>query len=355
MKSRLMMVTIMVAAAVQLMSSTASAQVGGPPTNDGPGALPIKGDLIPKIPAEFNRPVPDYHIVKSGDTLFDISRSYFGTPYVWPILWSFNKHITNPHWIYPNDIVYLRAPLPGDAPIDDGRPSPLVAANRGLSVAVGGFITGRAVSSVGQLEYSPEGKEMLTFPDKIYFSLNSGESERVERGKVYAILRDRGLIKDGDRTIGTKFDIVGSVRVTEVSDDRLHTAVIVQAWEEIYRGDLLFPYERQLLRVAPSVAQETLTGQIIDTLDRTDLFGQHFYVFLNRGENQGVRTGNRFFAYFQNDGRSEFDKDEIGELPFERIAQILVIQTEDNYSTGLVVESTRELDIGMQVEMYEGF
>lgn len=337
--------------------STAAAQnsVGAPPEDAEGSARPVRQDLVPAIPPEFNRPVSDYHIVKPGDTLFDISNAYFGTPYVWPILWSFNAHISNPHWIYPNDIVYLRAPLPGDAPDGSGGVGPLVAANRGLSMGVGAFITGRAVSSLGKIEKSIEGKEMLTFPDKVYFSLNSGEQQRVERGKVYAILRDQGLIKQNEKDIGTRFKVVGAVRVTEVADKSLHTAVIVQAWEEIYRGDLLFPYERQLLRVAPTVANKTVVGKIIDTLDRTELFGQHFYVFINKGENDGVRVGNRFFTYFRNDGLSSFDDDSNSKLPFERIAQILVIQAEDNYSTGIVVESVRELDVNMRVEMYEGF
>jgi hypothetical protein len=338
----------------------ASAQsVGGPPSDIAPEPLPVRTDLTPRIPSEFNRPVRDYHVVKSGDTLFGISQGYFGSPYLWPILWSFNGHITNPHWIYPGDVVYLRAPLPGDAPFDENNPTPLQMADRGLSVAVGGFITGRAVSSVGKLEYSPEGKDMLTFPDRVYFSLNTGENQRVKRGKVYAILRSKGFVyEDGDedKPVGTKFHIVGAVRVVETGEGgTLHTAVVVQAWEEIYRGDLLFPYERQLLRVAPSVATKTVVGEIVDTISRADLFGQHFYVFLNRGENHDVRVGNRFFAYFRSDGRSSLDEDDVRKLPFERVAQILVIQTEDNYSTGLVVQSRRELDVGFRVEMYEGF
>lgn len=337
--------------------STALAQgeIGAPPGEDALDSGSRGTTLVPAIPPEFNRPVSDYHIVKPGDTLFDISNAYFGTPYVWPILWSFNAHISNPHWIYPNDIVYLRAPLPGDAPGGDNGPGPLVAANRGLSLGVGAFITGRAVSSVGKIEKSIEGKEMLTFPDRVYFSLNSGEQSRVKKGKVYAILRDQGLIQENEKDIGTRFKVVGAVRVVEVGDGRLHTALIVQAWEEIYRGDLIFPYERQLLRVAPTVSNKTVVGKIIDTLDRTELFGQHFYVFINKGENDGVRVGNRFFTYFRSDGLSNLDKDNVKNLPFERIAQILVIQAEDNYSTGLVVESIRELDVGMRVEMYEGF
>ena len=49
----------------------------------------------------------DVHIVSEGDTLWDISDHYFGDPWHWPELWSYNPEITNPHWIYPLDQIRL--------------------------------------------------------------------------------------------------------------------------------------------------------------------------------------------------------------------------------------------------------
>ena len=47
------------------------------------------------------------HIVKKGDTLWDISSNYLETPWKWPLVWANNKDITNPHLIYPNDRVVI--------------------------------------------------------------------------------------------------------------------------------------------------------------------------------------------------------------------------------------------------------
>ena len=47
------------------------------------------------------------HTVKKGDTLWDISNMYLKTPWSWPLVWSNNENITNPHLIYPGDKVII--------------------------------------------------------------------------------------------------------------------------------------------------------------------------------------------------------------------------------------------------------
>ncbi|MGH9336939.1 MAG: LysM peptidoglycan-binding domain-containing protein, partial [Vicinamibacteria bacterium] len=43
------------------------------------------------------------HIIVRGDTLWDISNTYFQNPFLWPQLWDANRYIENPHLIYPGD------------------------------------------------------------------------------------------------------------------------------------------------------------------------------------------------------------------------------------------------------------
>jgi hypothetical protein len=68
------------------------------------------------------------HVVRRGDTLWDICFLYFNDPWQWPKIWSYNPQITNPHWIYPGDLVRLLprgvfAQLPAE-PERDGAPPP---------------------------------------------------------------------------------------------------------------------------------------------------------------------------------------------------------------------------------------
>ncbi|HET9036384.1 MAG TPA: LysM peptidoglycan-binding domain-containing protein, partial [Myxococcaceae bacterium] len=45
------------------------------------------------------------HTVEKGDTLWDLSSKYLGSPWYWPKVWSYNPQIANPHWIYPGNQV----------------------------------------------------------------------------------------------------------------------------------------------------------------------------------------------------------------------------------------------------------
>jgi hypothetical protein len=54
--------------------------------------------------------VPSIHVVKKGDTLWDLCDSYYQNPWSWPKVWSYNPQVLNPHWIYPGDQLRLRDP-----------------------------------------------------------------------------------------------------------------------------------------------------------------------------------------------------------------------------------------------------
>lgn len=47
------------------------------------------------------------YVIKEGDTLWDLSDEFLNDPFAWPDLWENNRHIQDPHWIYPGDSLYL--------------------------------------------------------------------------------------------------------------------------------------------------------------------------------------------------------------------------------------------------------
>jgi hypothetical protein len=49
------------------------------------------------------------HSVVSGDTLWDLTAAYLGTPWVWPSVWIDNDNIDNPHLILPGDKIWITA------------------------------------------------------------------------------------------------------------------------------------------------------------------------------------------------------------------------------------------------------
>ena len=192
---------------------------------------------------------PDYHVVQDGDTLYDLSGGYYGDVYQWPKMWAYNAHITNPHWIYPGDIIYLKqarkdAPGPDTkiAQLDDG----------GLHMPVAGFVTNDKLEYAGRIIASPKEANMLSpldiawvgFGDKAYSEDEQDRLSKEEKremtateakvGDLFAIVREDGTLKDSEGDdVGQKYIVLGSARVTEVSDKYHDTVEIVQAWREI--------------------------------------------------------------------------------------------------------------------------
>jgi len=100
---------------------------------------------------------PDSYVIKSGDTLWAISKLFLRSPWRWPELWGMNlEEILNPHLIYPGQTLYLdkrdgRARLTGTAPVAEGGVA--VAGSDGGSVAVS---TGRdGASGIETVRLSP--------------------------------------------------------------------------------------------------------------------------------------------------------------------------------------------------------
>lgn len=314
---------------------------------------------------------PDYHVVQEGDTLYDLSGAYYGDVYQWPKMWAYNAHVTNPHWIYPGDVIYLRAPKT-DAPaqeqvaqkLDDG----------GLHMPVAGFITSEKLEYAGRIVASPKEANMLSpldtawvgFGDDAY---SEDEKKRIKKkdqremtatevkpGDMFAIVREDGTMKnsDGDE-VGQKYIVLGSLRVTEVSDKYHDTAEIVQAWREIERGDLLIPYERQLKVVQPTKSDKDMVAEIVDGLVQLNHYGEFHYVFVNKGAQDGIRPGNRFFAYYRREGLDFTGRATADEIPWRRVGQVMIIDVREAYSLAVVTDSSRELVIGDRLEMYEGY
>jgi len=67
------------------------------------------------FPAQAAKPTT--YTVKKGDTLWEVSRTFLGDPFLWPQIYKLNTEVVeDPHWIYPGEVLKLAA-APGQTAV----------------------------------------------------------------------------------------------------------------------------------------------------------------------------------------------------------------------------------------------
>lgn len=333
-----------------------------------------KGDYV--VSGQY---VPETHTAKRGDTLWDISAKYFGNPYNWPRLWSYNRQITNPHWIYPGDHIKLR----GDYGVKQvglgvgftGRKR-LVPPDAVFLRNVG-FVRDGDESKWGLVRGSPDDQMLLSENDQIYIELKKDLDIQIgQQLTIYEPL-------DVTNLLGA--DLVYIRGIAEVNRVNRKTgsvrATIIESLDVIERGALVGPIDRKIDIVTPKRNERTIRARIIGSLYPHQLYGKHQVVFIDKGYKEGVEVGNRFFAVRRGDEwrlnlknagnmadkraiieddrnarvepTPDTDKPEL--YPSETYAELLVVRTRKHTSVCVVSASIREIERGALLIARQGY
>ncbi|MBW2278637.1 MAG: LysM peptidoglycan-binding domain-containing protein [Deltaproteobacteria bacterium] len=299
------------------------------------------------------------YVVKEGDTLWDICTKFFGDPYHWPRIWSYNQRITNPHWIYPGDVVWLVPPRDQSMPASASAPKIVRRSPSTVLIRNRGFIDKEALRKAGTLVGSQKEIMMLSQFDEAYVEFpEEGEVNQGDEFAAFKVVGPVDGIDDPDSEVGKLVEILGVVRVISYNPEKKVARVVVdESMRPIERGTMIGPVHRRFSLVPPVINDRELSGYIIAFLDPVILAATHQVVFVDKGETHGVKEGNRFFVIEKRDrwrkGREEPDDHE--GYPFEVLAEMRVIETRPKSSTCLVTASVMELSVGAEVEMVEGY
>lgn len=328
-------------------------------------------------------PVPDYHLVHRGDTLWDICGYYYGNPWDWPRVWANNPDIANPHWIYPNDRVRLgngagggSATAAGASANGSGDSGLQIGGRRAdtsgapIRLRNTGYLDENALEHAGDIAGSPVDHMMLTANDEIYIRYAEGE-EHPRNGTELTIYRH---IEESERDSDESGELVRILGTAVVRGyDREHDMVraeIIEAFEPIERGFRVAEVPRRIENVPPRANDRDLDTTISATLFPRHLVGDQQLVFVEVGSEEGVQPGNRFFVVHDTD--PWFDSVPLGrqhalgaegrttpasgvEYPPEVVAEARVVAVRPHSSTLLVTRSVVEIAVGDRAQMRNGF
>ena len=326
---------------------------------------------------------PDEYTVKSGDTLWAISRLYLRSPWRWPELWGMNiDDIANPHRIYPGQVLYLdksggRARLSTRRGMSGGdqtvklSPRTRYESLSGMALPtlnpslIEPFLSEPIVVDEGTLLAAPrivagnDSRVLLARGDRAYArgEINSPLVEEAGPIKTFRVFRNATPLTDPGtgEILGYEAQYLGKAQLQRgesvaqameggkpVSTVVPATVDIVAAREEMRAGDRLLPEPaRQLLSYVPRAPAQQFNGRIVSVYGNAVQFAaQNQVVAINKGTRDGIESGH-VMAILKN-GETIIDRTgaekETLKLPNERIGLLMVFRPFEKVSYALVLE-----------------
>jgi hypothetical protein len=342
---------------------------------------------------ELSPNAPDNYTVKSGDTLWAISRLFLKSPWRWPELWGMNMtEIRNPHLIYPGQQLYLdkssgravlRARSGVGAPTDTVRVSPRTRTSSLADASIPTlppnliepFLAEPIIIDEATLLRAPrivatqENRVLLSRGDRAYARAQTeGDlSTAKDASDKYRVFRNATPLKDPNTglVIGYEAQYVGNAELVrgetlrdaknkdgkDIKEIVPATIDIINSKEEMRVGDRLLPEpKREFATYTPRAPEQKIEGGRIVSVYGSAVVNaaQNQVVVINRGKADGVETGH--VLAILKDGetlqdRTEPSKPEI-KLPNERNGLLMVFRTFDKLSYALILQITDGVRIG---------
>jgi LysM repeat protein len=302
------------------------------------GAVNAQDVKLPDMRADQTidtTPADATHVVKKGDTLWDLAFQFLGDPFKWPLIWQLNTYIKNPDLIYPGNILKI----PGENNINLSgleNSTPIQSETKGaLAMVVALRDSSTHSSSYGNDSLILSSLRQRSLLSPAYFaSAPFLWTQKDARGNRYP---GNGTVKKPtDREAYQRFDILNIELFKDVSYEKNDTidiytsikffhyknapanlvkrtgrACVREVNEKTMRAQLIDMWDviKGDERIAPALSFEPLE---IDTITEPDIsFEAEVFtraeetespypfqtVILDRGKEDGVKIGDIFALY----------------------------------------------------------
>ncbi|GAB4365406.1 MAG: hypothetical protein Kow00128_07900 [Deltaproteobacteria bacterium] len=358
----------MVVILAALLGAPAVAGADMPGADPAPGALPG----VAEAPPEGGAAEGLVHTVVPGDTLWDLSARYLGSPWRWPELWERNRYLTNPHYIYPGIRVVIFPPPPREygmevfppEPAAEEAPKPeepaaetapkapeeaparterFVDVPETEVVRAGVFLPERP-EGIGHIREGVDARVAFAERDKVFLSL----TREIPAGQMLGVYRVRGPVgpPGGGSVSGYVRYLVGVLQVTEPEGGKV-TAVVRKSFEDLSRADQIDEEIPGFSPIAPKPGGDGLESVVLTGRGENTEFAAGHVVYLDKGSEAGVEVGNLFRILDGGDEANwDLPRSDEPSGPVE-VAKVVVVRTLPGSSSAYVLSGTQSFPAGV--------
>ena len=304
---------------------------------------------------------PARYVVKPGDTLWSISKTYLDKPWEWEELWKNNPQFSDPNQIYPGAVIEMhRTP----------NSTYLALANRGTRVLVPHAIKESIDHPIPPLELTairpfislnqvftedllPTAPYVVGTADE-HLILGNGDHIYVKdlRGRPnenFAIYREDGRFYDKAHRAIIGYNAAFIANAIMVRPGNPATLVISNAHNGVRIGDRIMPMPREnnSMFFYPHKPRCPITASIVHIIDAIEEGGTHNIVVLDKGQQEGIDKG--AVLSLVDEGNVVIDPvyhDRKVKMPDEVTGEVMVFRSFDHVSYALVMNSVRPAQLG---------
>jgi len=230
-------------------------------------------------------------------------------------------------------------------------PPPVEEAQKVFTVKNGaGFLLEREIRPSGRIIATHMDRNLLGEDDIVYTDIGRQQGGKI--GARYSIYKDAGSVSHPvtNFIMGSKIIPLGSIQLADVEEDA-SKGIITKSFLEIGTGAYLLPYKERRREVALKASDRDLSGYILDSQTGDITMGAGDITFIDLGSSKGVEVGNLLYIVRDVSPDPKQVAGKIGKLPVELLGALVVVETGENTSTGLIVKSIEAIYPGDRVEL----
>ena len=332
-------------------------------------------------PPALKAGAPQVYVVKKGDTLWDISKRFLKNPVRWPEIWASNKHVKNPHWIFPGDrllmCTYNGRPIIGK---DEGdgcegiirrytggtKLQPQVrieSLNNAIPVIpleyIQHWLERTSIVAPESIQSTPyilgtADQRVLAAKGQTVYARGNG----LEIGQRYAVYREGEpymLTGANGKKFNAGLELIqvaagGAVR----GGNDITTLELSDTYNsEVRRGDRVLPEYDPMLPTLfyPTNAEDVVAGgQVVRVMGSIGTAAKNSVVTIDRGSLQGVQVGHVFSINQKGEVVTDPKTKERVQLPGQRIGNVMVFKSFEHLSYAYVLDSELPIKVGAGIQ-----